>query len=112
MIGKKRPEQDWNGKYDIEKIRMTGFLAQDVEEAARAAHYDFSGVQKPGNPNELYSLRYSDFVMPLVKSVQEINTKLEAEVKDLKAEIGNLSTENEELKQRLDRLEALIKKEN
>lgn len=28
---------------------MTGFLAQDVEEAARLSHYDFSGVQKPAD---------------------------------------------------------------
>lgn len=112
MIGKDRPERDWQGKYDLEKVRMTGFLAQDVEEAARASHYDFSGVQKPANPNELYSLRYSDFVMPLVKSVQEVNAKLESEVKNLKAEIGSLTSENEELKQRLDRLEALILEKN
>jgi len=112
MIGKDRPVQDWNGKYDIEKIRMTGFLAQDVEEAAKESHYDFSGIQTPANPNDLYSLRYSDFVMPLVKSVQEVNAKLESEVKNLKSEIGVLSAENEELKQRLDRLEAMMNKGN
>src|SRR5678816_1334397 len=78
MIGKSNTDHTWPGKYDLEKVRMTGFLAQDVENAAREAHYDFSGVQKPENPNELYSLRYSDFVMPLVKSVQEVNAKLES----------------------------------
>ena len=72
---------------------MTGFLAQDVEKAAKESGYDFSGVQIPANPDELYSLRYSDFVMPLVKAVQEqqkiIETqeeriaKLEALVKQL-----------------------------
>jgi|GEM_PF-798409 len=112
MIGKENLEHDWKGKYDLEKVRMTGFLAQDVETAAREAHYDFSGVQKPENPNELYSLRYSDFVVPLVKSVQEVNAKMESEIKDLKSEIGTLTSENEELKQRLDKLEALIKAQN
>ena len=62
---------EWESKYDIEKIKMTGFLAQDVEAAAIASGYDFSGIQKPANPDELYSLRYSDFVMPLIKAVQE-----------------------------------------
>ncbi len=111
MIGKRDADHDWKGKYDLEKVRMTGFLAQDVEEAAQEAHYDFSGVQRPENPNELYSLRYSDFVVPLVKSVQEINAKMESEITNLKSEIGTLTTENEELKLRLDKLEALIKAE-
>jgi regulator of replication initiation timing len=71
----------------------------------------FSGVQIPENPNELYSLRYSDFVVPLVKSVQEVNAKMESQVKNLQSEIGTLISENEALKQRLDKLEALIKAE-
>jgi hypothetical protein len=109
MTGKDHSGKDWKGKYDIEKIRMTGFLAQDVENAAREAHYDFSGVQVPENPNELYSLRYSDFVVPLVKSVQEVNSRMESEISNLKSEIGILTAENEELKMRLDKLEALLK---
>ena len=40
---------DWEGKYDIENKRMTGFLAQEVAEAAREANYDFSGVDIPEN---------------------------------------------------------------
>jgi len=109
MIGKDKDGKEWNGKYDLEKVRMTGFLAQDVEAAAREAHYDFSGVQSPENPNELYSLRYSDFVMPLVKSVQEINSNMKSEIQILKSEIGTLTAENEALKARMDKLEALMK---
>ena len=55
--GAKKDDSDRKGKYDIEKIKMTGFIAQDVEKAAKEAGYDFSGVQKPANPDELYSLR-------------------------------------------------------
>jgi len=69
----KKEDGDWATKYDIEKTRMSGFIAQEVEKAAKETGYDFSGVQKPANPDELYSLRYSDFVMPLVKAVQELN---------------------------------------
>ncbi len=108
MIGKADGEE-WAGKYDIEKIRMTGFLAQDVEEAAKASQFDFSGIQKPANPNELYSLRYSDFVVPLVKSVQELNAKLKSDISNLQSEIGQLTSENEQLKERLDRIEQLLK---
>ncbi len=54
-----------------EKILYSGFIAQDVEKAARETGYDFSGVDKPRNENSLYGLRYAEFVVPLVKAVQE-----------------------------------------
>jgi hypothetical protein len=38
---------NWNGKYNIEKIRFSGFLAQDVAQAANLAGYVFSGIDKP-----------------------------------------------------------------
>jgi hypothetical protein len=60
-----------------ESIRFSGFVAQDVETAANESGYDFSGVDKPKNPNDFYGLRYSDFVIPLVKAVQELNKKVE-----------------------------------
>jgi hypothetical protein len=41
MIGKDNTDHTWPGKYDLENVRMTGFLAQEVENAAREAHYDF-----------------------------------------------------------------------
>ena len=52
---------------------MTGFIAQEVEQAAIESSYDFSGVQNPQDPDGLYSLRYSEFVVPIVKAVQEIH---------------------------------------
>ncbi len=105
MTTKGIAETDWDGKYDIEKITMTGFLAQEVEQAALETGYNFSGIQKPENPNELYSIRYADFVMPLVKSVQELNTQLNTEVLNLKAE-------NAMLLERIERLEALMENRN
>ena len=56
---------------DREATVMTGFSAQEVEQAAAAAGYEFSGVDKPKNSNDFYGLRYSDFVVPLVKGMQE-----------------------------------------
>ena len=79
---------DWDGKYDIEKIRMTGFIAQEVDRAAKATGYDFSGIVKPATDNDLYSLRYSEFVVPLVKAVQEqqkMIIELKKEIEILKA---------------------------
>jgi len=88
MYKGKQPEGDWDGKYDIEKTRFTGFIAQEVEQAAAESKYDFSGVVKPTNENDLYSLRYSDFVVPLVKAVQE----LAAQNDSLKTRITKLET--------------------
>ncbi len=49
----------------------TGFIAQEVEQAARNLGFEFSGVDRPENANGLYGLRYAEFVVPLVKAVQE-----------------------------------------
>ena len=62
-----------------EQIIYTGFVAQDVEKAAKELNYDFSGVDAPKNDKDVYALRYSDFVVPLVKAVQELVAENEAE---------------------------------
>ncbi len=60
-----------------EQIIQTGFVAQEVEQAAKATGYDFSGVDKPKTDAGLYGLRYSEFVVPLVKAVQEQQQMIE-----------------------------------
>jgi trimeric autotransporter adhesin len=54
-----------------DQIRYTGFIAQEVEAAAQKSGFNFSGVDKPKNDTDQYSLRYAEFVVPLVKAVQE-----------------------------------------
>jgi hypothetical protein len=58
-----------------EKIVYTGFIAQEVEKAAKDVGFNFSGVDAPANEKSLYGLRYAEFVMPLVKSVQELSAQ-------------------------------------
>ena len=70
----------------------TGFIAQEVEKAALGLGFDFSGVEAPKNEKSFYGLRYAEFVVPLVKAVQE------------------LKAENDALKARLDALEAILSK--
>ena len=48
-----------------------GFIAQEVEQAAQEVNFDFHGIDKPQNNNDYYGLRYAEFVVPLVKSIQE-----------------------------------------
>ena len=70
-----------------EQIVYSGFEAQQVEKAAGSIGYHFSGVVKPQNDKDHYSIIYSDFIPSLVKAMQE------------------LKKENEILQQRLSRLE-------
>ena len=51
--------------------RFSGFLAQEVEAAAKSVGYEFSAVDAPKNAESMYGLRYAEFVVPLVKAVQE-----------------------------------------
>ncbi len=68
------------------KTIFSGFVAQEVEQAAKNAGYNFSGVDKPKNENDMYGLRYSEFVVPLVKAVQEQQQMIE----DLKRQNADL----------------------
>ncbi len=73
-----------------EQIVHTGFIAQDVEKAAKSLNYDFSGVDAAKNSKDLYGLRYAEFVVPLVKAVQELsaqNDSLQNQINELKAMI-------------------------
>ena len=85
-------------KNDIEKTSFTGFVAQEVDAAAKKINYDFSGVDKTG---KIMGLRYSEFVVPLVKAVQELDNNEKTDVIELKKE-------NEALKQRIEKLEAML----
>ncbi|MEM7374257.1 MAG: tail fiber domain-containing protein [Bacteroidota bacterium] len=58
-------------------IRYSGFIAQEVEQAAQTLGYEFSGVEAPEDSSQLYGLRYAEFVVPLVKAVQELNQKVD-----------------------------------
>ncbi len=56
-----------------QKQVQTGFVAQDVEKTAKSIGYDFSGVDV--DEKGIYGLRYAEFVVPLVKAVQELSEK-------------------------------------
>jgi hypothetical protein len=68
----------------------TGFVAQEVEKEAKKLNYEFSGVDAPKNDNDFYGLRYAEFVVPLVKAVQELNQKVIEENKQLRDELAEL----------------------
>jgi hypothetical protein len=77
------------------QIVYTGFVAQDVEKAAKELNYDFSGIDAAKSNKDLYGLRYSEFVVPLVRAVQELskmNDEKDHIINDLKTRLERLET--------------------
>ncbi len=106
---KKTP--DFPGKYDSEKTKYSGFLAQEVEQACKDAGYDFSGYAAPKNQWGFYTLSYEQFVVPLVKAVQEQQVR-QSEITETAVKqqgiIEELKKKMEEMKIELE----LLKKKN
>ena len=76
-------------------------MAQEVEQAAKELGYEFNGVDVPKNDKDFYGLRYAQFVVPLVKAVQELNEKLDQK----QAENDQLRAMLLELEKRIAKLE-------
>jgi trimeric autotransporter adhesin len=77
-----------------------------VESAAKKIGYNFSGVDAPKNDTDMYGLRYDEFVVPLVKAVQELNAENEKQKiinDELLVSIAELKAQNELLKQLIDK---------
>ena len=94
--------------------RYSGFIAQEVEEAAKKLGYRFSGVDAPKNRTDFYGLRYAEFVVPLVKAVQELSQQMEGlkhENQGLRAErtaaFDKIAVQEKILKQQQLEIEAL-----
>jgi hypothetical protein len=89
-----------------ESILESGFSAQQVEEAARKVGYEFSGLHKPDNNTDHYTLSYATFVVPLVKAVQE----QQAQITNLQKESLEYAKQLKSLLHRIEKLEAAAKK--
>jgi len=81
-----------------EQITYTGFIAQDVEAAAKELGFDFSGVDKPKNDNDTYGLRYAQFVVPLVKAVQEQQQLIQKQQQEIDALTQEMKLLKEKIK--------------
>jgi len=88
----------------IKNMRFTGLLAQEVHEAMKESGYtSFTGIDIPRNEKEVYSLRYVDFVMPMIKAIQEQQKMIE----NLKQENEKLKAKNEVLESKLSEIEKM-----
>ena len=72
--------------------RQTGFVAQDVEALIKKSGFVFNGVEAPQNDKDHYSIRYAEFVVPLVKAVQELSAIVEDQQKQIDLLTKMLST--------------------
>jgi hypothetical protein len=91
----KVPEEFVAARKAKQEIVYTGLIAQEVEKAAKETGYNFSGVDGAKNDHDVYGLRYSDFVMPLIKSVQELskkNDEKDDKINDLQKQIDELKS--------------------
>jgi hypothetical protein len=84
-------------RQDKESILYTGLIAQEVEKAAKELDFNFSGVDAPKNENDPYALRYAEFVMPLIKAVQEQQQMIQ----DLNKNVEILQQQNLQLQNEL-----------
>ena len=87
---------------------QTGFLAQDVEAAARRLGYRFDGVHAPADARDHYSLAYSQFVMPLVQAVQELSAEVETLQKQNTALQGQATADHADLQTMKEQLARLL----
>jgi len=83
---------------------QTGFIAQEVERTAKEIGYDFDGVNAPQNETDNYSIAYGEFVVPLVKAVQELSRMNDKKDSAMTA----LKKQNDQLETRLDEIEKLL----
>ncbi|MDW8419280.1 MAG: tail fiber domain-containing protein, partial [Chitinophagales bacterium] len=80
---------------DIKNQRFVGLIAQEVERAMKESGYEhFPGIDVPKSDKEVYSMRYGDFIIPLIKAVQEQQKQIELQQKEIEA----LKVQNEEFR--------------
>ena len=88
-------------------VRQSGFIAQEVEKAMQESGYNFNGVHTPVNESDNYSIAYSQFVVPLVKGMQEQQTMIENQqtmIQDQRKAIAELKKQNELMQKEIELL--------
>lgn len=83
---------DYFRKNDTSKKRETGLIAQEVGEVLKKIGYENTGMLTKDD-NGYYSLRYNDFIAPIIKSIQEISATTDSTTERIK----KLENENKSL---------------
>ena len=104
-IDKNLPEGTSSYKGAAMSETTTGFIAQEVEQSAKELNFDFSGVDKPDNNKDLYGLRYSEFVVPVVKAIQELDAatkEKDEKIEELEKALVAKNAQTEQLAKAID----------
>jgi trimeric autotransporter adhesin len=87
------------GKFSLNNnvsLNQTGSVAREIETIIKKVNDNFNGVNALQKANDDYSIRYAEFVLPLVKAVQELTVLLDEQHKEiiaLKKQIAANGTE-------------------
>ncbi len=92
------------------QIRRSGFIAQEVEDAAEKTGDNFSGLNKPKTEKDHYSLSYESFVVPLVKAVQEQQSIITLQQETIKVQSKKMEEQDKRIESLEKKLEELTKK--
>jgi len=90
---------------------QTGFIAQEVELAADEVGFDFHGIDKPKNKESHYGIRYAEFVVPLVKGMQEQQAIIEEQndiITKLKSDFENQKSEMDKITEQFNKIQKLL----
>jgi trimeric autotransporter adhesin len=89
---------------NAEKVKHTGLIAQELEAACKEIGYEFSGLHRPQNSKDNYSIAYDNLIPVLIKAIQEQQQTIQQQQKG----IDELKKQNEVLLKRFDRIESIL----
>ena len=101
-----KTENFFKTQQNIEPPIQTGFIAQEVEAAAKKLGFNFNGVIKPTNPQDNYGISYALMVVPVIKAIQEQQEIIES----LNQQIENQCEEMAKLKELVSNIQEQINK--
>jgi hypothetical protein len=104
LHGRQIPDALKEAAAEKSNTTYTGFIAQEVAKTAKELNFDFSGVQIPDHEEEMYALRYAEFVVPLVKATQELHELVRVQQEMLVSQLNML----EGYRQQVDTLSARV----
>jgi len=83
LLQKLQGNKNYTTDKSFEAIRFSGLIAQEVEDAGNAINYNFSGIDKPANEHSPYGLRYAEFVVPIIKALQEMKAIIDKQQQEI-----------------------------
>jgi hypothetical protein len=78
------------------EILYSGLIAQEIDELLTNTGQTFSGLVKPQTEEDKYSIRYAEFVIPMINAIQEQQQQIE-----------KLKEENNALQHTIEQMQAL-----